>query len=129
MRAAEPDVTFDIERCRQSTTRVLADFDRIEQVLGNLVDNAFRHTPRGGSIDGAAYGRHGNGGTEISVSDSGRGIAAEDLPHVFDRFYRSAAEASGSGSGLGLAISREIVRAHGGEMRVESAAGRGTTFA
>jgi two-component system phosphate regulon sensor histidine kinase PhoR len=66
---------------------------------------------------------------EMFVRDSGAGIAPEDLPRVFERFYRSNGEVSGSGSGLGLAIAREIVRAHGGEMRVESKAGVGTSFA
>ena len=97
---------------------ITADFERVEQVLGNLVDNAFRHTPRGGRIEvGATPAR---GGLELRVADDGEGIAPEDIRHVFDRFYRGAGETSGSGSGLGLAISREIVRAHGSELRVGS---------
>jgi signal transduction histidine kinase len=104
-----------------------ADFDRIEQVLGNLIDNAFRHTPRGGRIDisAATVARL----VEFRVADNGEGIADADLPHVFDRFYRSAlGERETPGSGLGLAIAREIVRAHGGTIRAESRAGGGTTF-
>lgn len=127
MRAADQEITLDVEST-VNDAGVLADFDRIEQVLGNLVDNAFRHTPRGGSITIGAR-RAPAGMIEMFVRDSGAGIAPEDLPRVFERFYRSNGEVSGSGSGLGLAIAREIVRAHGGEMRVESKAGVGTSFA
>jgi two-component system, OmpR family, sensor kinase len=112
----------------QRDDAVNADFDRIEQVLGNLIDNAFRHSTSGGTITVGARGGAG-GFVELYVSDEGGGIAREDLPHVFDRFYRSQDETAGSGAGLGLAISREIVRAHGGEIRVESPKGGGTTFA
>ena len=107
--------------------RVAADFDRIEQVLGNLIDNAFRHTPEGPARRSRRATR-GQGFVEFYVRDDGAGIPADDLPHVFDRFYRSKDEASGTGAGLGLAISREIVRAHGGEIRAESPAIGGTTF-
>ena len=107
---------------------VSADFDRIEQVLGNLIDNAFRHSPRDGVVTVGARGGP-DASVELYVSDEGGGIAREDLPHVFDRFYRSKDETAGSGAGLGLAISREIVRAHGGEIRVASPPGGGTTFA
>ena len=69
------------------------------------------------------------GFAELYVRDHGPGIAPRDLPHVFDRFYRSADETAGSGAGLGLAISREIVRAHGGEIRAESPPEGGSVFA
>ena len=105
---------------------VEADFARIEQVLGNLVDNAFRHTPRGGCIEVAATPT--KSGVALRVVDNGEGIAPEDIPHVFDRFYRGAGETSGSGSGMGLAISREIVRAHGSELQVARRSGGGTSF-
>jgi signal transduction histidine kinase len=105
---------------------VLADFDRIEQVLGNLVDNAFRHTQPGGRIEAGARATHTH--VELHVSDNGTGIAPEEAAHVFERFYRAPDEASGSGSGLGLAIAREIVRAHGGDMRVEPRPGGGSVF-
>ena len=106
---------------------IAADFDRIEQVLGNLLDNAFRHTPAGGHIV-VGTRRAGSGFLEFYVTDSGAGIPADELPHVFDRFYRSSGEATGTGAGLGLTISREIVRAHGGEIRAASPPGEGTTF-
>jgi signal transduction histidine kinase len=125
MRAAEQGVTLSVDSGADSV--IAADFDRIEQVLGNLLDNALRHTPAGARVTVGTRPAAG-GFVEFYVRDTGTGIAAADLPHVFDRFYRSG-DATGNGAGLGLAISREIVRAHGGEIRVESAPGSGTTFA
>jgi len=111
-----------------SARPVLADFDRIEQVLGNLVDNALRHTPRGGHVTLGSRDA-ANGLCEIYVADDGEGITPEDLPYVFDRFYRrSVGEPEMPGAGLGLAISREIVRAHGGTIHVVSPPGGGTEF-
>ena len=103
---------------------VSADQVRLRQVVGNLVSNAIRHTPPGGSVTLAA-----NGGT-ISVRDTGSGIAAADLPKVFDRFWRADESRSRTtgGSGLGLAIARQLTEAHGGTIEVESEPGRGTVF-
>jgi signal transduction histidine kinase len=108
---------------------VTGDVGRLDQVLGNLVANAVRHTPEGGSITLRAKPREG--GVRILVRDTGEGIPAEDLPHIFDRFWkgdRSRTRSGGSGSGLGLAIARQLVQAHGGTICVESKVGRGTTF-
>jgi signal transduction histidine kinase len=106
---------------------VQADGRRMEQVVENLLVNALRYVPAGGavvlSLEPAARGRF-----RLTVSDDGPGIAAEDLPHVFERFYRADAVRSSSGSGLGLAIVREIVLRHGGEVRAEHARPRGATF-
>ncbi len=104
------------------------DPHRMRQVLGNLIDNAIRHTRPGGNIELAAQ-VNANGVT-FRVSDDGEGIAPEDLPHVFDRFYRAdpARRRSDSGSGLGLSISRRLVEMHGGTITVKSAPGQGTTF-
>jgi len=108
---------------------ITADVGRLNQVLGNLVSNALRHTPTGGSVTlrvGPA-----DDAVRITVSDTGEGIAAEDLPFVFDRFWRSDRSRSklgGAGSGLGLAIVRQLVQAHGGEISVWSKPGQGTTF-
>jgi len=108
---------------------VLVDPDRIGQVMTNLLGNALQYTPAGGTVTVRA-GRE-DGGVAIAVADTGVGIAAEHLPHVFDRFYRidrSRARASG-GSGIGLTIVRHLVQAHGGSVRAESAGpGRGSTF-
>jgi signal transduction histidine kinase len=108
---------------------ITGDVGRLDQVLGNLVANALRHTPAGGRITLEAEPIQD--GIRIRVRDTGEGIPAEDLPYVFDRFWRgdrSRSHAGGAGSGLGLAIARQLVQAHGGRIAVESAPGRGTTF-
>jgi two-component system sensor histidine kinase BaeS len=103
----------------------LADIDplRVREVLVNLTANALRHTPRGGEVRIAVEVTSGSLG--FSVTDSGTGIAPEDLPHVFERFYKTA---DSTGSGLGLAIARNLVLAHGGQIEADSAARRGTTI-
>ncbi|HEX6387369.1 MAG TPA: HAMP domain-containing sensor histidine kinase, partial [Anaerolineae bacterium] len=103
------------------------DPGRMAQVLGNLVSNALRHTPAGGQVTLSASQNHGH--VLLKVRDTGAGIAAEDLPHIFRRFYRSDKSRSQNGeSGLGLAIARSIVEAHGGTIAAESTPGRGTTI-
>lgn len=104
---------------------VYADRDRIDQVLGNLIGNAVRFTPEGGRIQASA--RCDGPSVQFSITDSGAGIDAADLPHVFDRFWQAKRSRDG-GAGLGLAIARGIVAAHGGEMWVESERGQGSTF-
>jgi len=108
---------------------VLADADRIEQVLVNLLDNAIKYSPEGGRItvaidDGGAPGLVG-----VAVRDEGVGIPTDDLPRVFERFYRvdRARSRDGGGSGLGLSIAKAIVEAHGGEITLRSEEGQGTT--
>jgi two-component system sensor histidine kinase BaeS len=108
---------------------IFGDVGRLDQVLGNLMANALRHTPAGGTIHLQA--EPFDGGVRIVVSDTGEGIPPEDLPAVFDRFWKgdkSRSHASGAGSGLGLAIVQQLVRAHGGRVGVESEMGEGTTF-
>jgi signal transduction histidine kinase len=108
---------------------VLADPERLGQVLRNLLENASQHTPSDGTISIVAQALPE--AVEVSVSDTGSGIAPEHLPHVFERFYRadaSRARATG-GAGLGLAIVRQLVEAHGGKIWVNSQEGAGTTFA
>jgi signal transduction histidine kinase len=109
--------------------RVNIDWQRISQVLHKLLENAVSHTNRGGIITVAAA-KQGEW-VEISVSDTGEGIPAEDLPNIFERFYRvdrSRARATG-GSGLGLTIARRLVEAHGGKITVQSELGKGSRFA
>ena len=109
--------------------RVLADPDRMAQVLGNLVDNALRHTPPGGRVRLA--GTTAASQVVLTVSDTGEGVAAEHLPHLFERFYRaeSARDRTSGGSGIGLAITKALVEAHGGHVRAESPGrGQGSTF-
>jgi signal transduction histidine kinase len=103
----------------------LVDVDavRIGEVLSNLLTNAIRHTPSGGSVTVSA--RRDGEGVAFAVSDTGLGIAPEDLERVFDRFARSS---DSGGSGLGLAIARSLVRAHGGEISATSSPAAGSTF-
>jgi two-component system, OmpR family, sensor kinase len=107
--------------------QVIADPDRIEQAVENLVGNALRHTPSGGTITLSAA--QADGTATLSVSDTGGGIAPEHLPHVFERFYKvdAARAAESTGSGLGLSITKAIIERHGGTIRVTSQPGR-TTF-
>jgi signal transduction histidine kinase len=124
LKAGESDITMEVDPGRELIAR--ADFERISQVLSNLLDNALRHAPRGTKVFVRAEPEGGM--ARISIQDAGRGIPSEDLPHVFDRFYRSAAETAGSGAGLGLAIARQIVLAHGGQIGVETPPQGGTRF-
>jgi two-component system OmpR family sensor kinase/two-component system sensor histidine kinase BaeS len=108
---------------------IIGDTGRLEQVLSNLVANGVRHTPRGGRITLGAH--RADDGVRIVVNDTGEGIPAEELPYIFDRFWRgdrSRSHARGAGSGLGLAIARQLVEAHGGRIGVESEPGAGTIF-
>ena len=108
---------------------VIGDIGRLDQVLGNLVANSLRHTGPGGTITLCAEPE----GDQICimVRDTGEGIRAEDLPFIFDRFWRgdrARSRADGAGSGLGLVIARYLVQAHGGRIDVESRPGQGATF-
>lgn len=148
--AADQGVGLSLEALPTLPPEVDGDPDRLGQVLANLISNALRHTSGGGAI--AVAGAAEGDGWRFSVRDSGEGIAPEDLPHVFDRFYRApkrpaaraelaapagqSAEASAvsealetrRGSGLGLAIVKGLVQIHGGRVWAESALGRGSTF-
>lgn len=110
--------------------RVLADEDRLVQVMMNLIGNALQYTPEGGVVTVSASVV--NGRMQVSVRDTGIGIPPEHLPHIFDRFYRvdkSRSRQAGGGSGIGLTIARHLVEAHGGKLRAESAGtGAGSTF-
>jgi signal transduction histidine kinase len=109
--------------------RVRHDPVRIGQVVTNLVGNALKFTPRGGTVKVSVRGTR-EGGARIEVADTGVGIDPAELPRIFERFFRGsrASEARGSGSGLGLAIVRSIVEMHGGTVDVESRLGEGSTF-
>jgi signal transduction histidine kinase len=108
---------------------VEGDRDRLKQVVLNLVANAVQYTPAGGQVNLAL--RKTGDQAQFLVIDNGPGIPAEDLPHIFERFYRgekSRRRSQGIGFGLGLSIAHWIVRNHGGTIDVTSREGRGTTF-
>jgi two-component system heavy metal sensor histidine kinase CusS len=125
--AAEAFVTLSLA----STDEVVLALDRalIQQAVGNLVANSIAHTPRGGTITLAAGAEDER--VRIEVSDTGVGIPSEDLPRVFDRFYRvdPGRSPQSGGMGLGLAIVKSIATIHGGQMEIASEVGRGTRIA
>ncbi len=104
-----------------------ADYDRLNQVLSNLMSNAIRHTPQAGTI--SLETESSNGGVRITVRDTGTGIPAEDIPFIFDRFWRGdKSRAERVNSGLGLAIAKQLILAHHGTIEAQSEIGKGTTF-
>lgn len=111
---------------RTAPARVEGDADRLHQITVNLLTNAMKFTPRGGAV--ALVVEPIDGLVRLEVSDSGPGIPAEELPHVFERFWRGAGAGRTAGSGIGLAIVDELTRAHGGRASVHSEPGQGTTF-
>jgi len=127
LRAFDPDatthgVTLSLE-CIGDLPPVVVDPVRVREVLGNLLSNAVRHTPAGGSVEiriGTA-----DHAVSIEVRDTGQGMTADELANAFERFYKGAGS---HGSGLGLTIARSLVRAHGGSMTALSEPGRGTTM-
>jgi signal transduction histidine kinase len=108
--------------------QVYGDADQLKQVLVALVDNALKYTPSEGSVSLSL--RTDERRAIVKIADTGIGIAPEDLPHIFERFYRAdrARSRERGGSGLGLAMVQSIVREHEGSIEVESAPGRGSTF-
>jgi heavy metal sensor kinase len=112
----------------QGKVSVDGDRARIKQVVVNLIDNAIKYTPAGGSINLNVFARDQK--AVIQVADTGIGIPASALPHIFDRFFRvdEARSRDGGGAGLGLAIVKSICLAHGGQVRVESSEGKGSRF-
>jgi two-component system phosphate regulon sensor histidine kinase PhoR len=105
---------------------VPADRERLSHVLVNLVHNAIKFNRPGGSIKIST--KLSQNSVIVEVSDTGIGIAGDDLPHIFERFYKADKSRAGQGSGIGLAIAKHVVESHGGEIKVKSEEGKGTTF-
>jgi signal transduction histidine kinase len=130
VQAKKNDIEVTLE-CAEQVPMLSLDGARMERAVANLVRNAVEHTPTGGRVDIRVAPLDGS--VTLSVTDSGPGIAAEDLPHVWDRFYRGEksrrrSEENGDGAGLGLAIVKGIVEAHGGRAEVASPSTSGATF-
>ena len=123
----EKDITLEIADISPELF-VLTDSRRLDQVLNNLVSNAVRHSPAGSQINIIAVKK--GAFAHVSVIDHGEGIGADDLPHIWERFYRAEKSRSrgGGGSGIGLAVTQKLVSAMGGEISVQSTLGRGSTF-
>ncbi len=121
------EIAFEIDLSPEAPT-VFADRTALQQILVNLVSNAARHTPAGGTV--SVFTRPSPHGILLGVRDTGIGIAPEHLPRIFERFYRvdTARSRAGGGTGLGLSIVRHLVEAHGGRVTAESEPGRGTTI-
>ena len=126
--ARQRDVRLLVTRAADAPPQVVWDPDRMNEVLGNLLSNAFKFTGRGGRVE-LAVSRTGDD-VRIVVRDTGAGISSEQLPRIFEKFFQAdnQSQAAAKGSGLGLAIVKSIVEAHGGHIGCESAPGVGTTF-
>jgi signal transduction histidine kinase len=126
MRADDKHIIILVE-VDESLPPVAADTNRIEQALGNLLNNAITYTAPGGTVTLTASAA-ADGHVLLTVTDTGVGIPAEYLPYVYDRFFRIPGQSDEAGTGLGLAIVKEVVTAHGGAIACESEPGKGTTF-
>ena len=121
------DLTINLADLEQELT---ADYDRLNQVMSNLISNALRYTPKGGNISiEAGPSSHAERNVRILIKDTGAGIAPEDLPFIFDRFWRGdKSRRERTHSGLGLAITKQLIHAHNGTIEVQSVLGAGSTF-
>lgn len=127
--ARQRGIDFRVERVGSLPREVLWDPDRVSEVLGNLLSNAFKFTERGGTVE--LFTDAVDQQVHLDVRDTGSGIPPQQLPHVFEKFYQASNQDSaslGGGAGLGLAIAKQIVVAHGGQIAVESTMGVGTVF-
>jgi len=137
LQAERAGLSLNVE-CPPDLPKVHADGPRIEQVLVNLIHNAVKFTPPGGDVvlladivpalSPQGEGEASEGVVRFAVRDSGVGIPADDVPRIFERFYRVDKSRAGGGTGLGLSISRHLVESHGGQIWAESCEGEGSTF-
>jgi signal transduction histidine kinase len=126
--AVQREIAFRVQRCDGLPDEVFWDLDRINEVIGNLLSNAFKFTPHGGTVELTVDPVES--GIRMRVRDTGAGIPPDQVHRIFDKFYQAdnQAEARSAGTGLGLAIAKQIVEAHGGSITCESTLGAGTTF-
>ena len=122
---AENNQVYLVQKLNESAT-ISGDKMKIQRAVSNLLDNALKYTPRGGTVTVSVEGSPDQ--VAFSVNDTGPGISDRDLPHIFDRFFRGDRSRVRPGAGLGLNLSLAIARAHGGDIKVTSAAGKGSTF-
>lgn len=125
LQAERNGLTISLD-CPAELPPVMADASRIQQVVVNLLHNAIKFTPSGGKVSVSAVQQEGL--IQFTVSDTGIGIDTEDLPRIFERFYKVDRSRASSGTGLGLAIARHLIEAHGGRIWAESELGKGSTF-
>ena len=126
--ALQREIKFRVDRRDGVPDEVSWDLDRINEVIGNLLANAFKFTPRHGTVELVLTAV--NGSVRMVIHDTGAGIPPDQLPHIFEKFYQADNQRSAQtvGTGLGLAIAKQIVEAHGGTITCESTPGVGTRF-
>ena len=111
----------------EPTNLVYADIALMERAISNLIDNALKHTPEGGTV--SIISKNDDNNVSFTISDTGKGIAEENIQRIFDRFYQEdPSRTVGAGAGLGLSIAQKILELHGSKLSVESGSGKGTTF-
>jgi signal transduction histidine kinase len=121
------DKDLDLDIATEGSHPVVGDARMLQRMVANLLDNAIRYTPPGGKI-GITLQDSASGEVIVVIRDNGIGISADDLPRIFERFYRCDPSRSQSGTGLGLSLAQAVAHAHGGRITVHSAPGRGSTF-
>jgi two-component system sensor histidine kinase BaeS len=122
---------IDLKSCLSNPKQeITADYDRLNQVMSNLISNALRYTPKGGTVSiETGYGPSEGRSVRLWVKDTGLGIPSEDLPFIFDRFWRGdRSRSERTFSGLGLAIAKQLTHAHGGTIEAQSVVGMGSNF-
>jgi two-component system, OmpR family, phosphate regulon sensor histidine kinase PhoR len=115
-----------VSKLKENLPPVQADRERIQQVISNILHNAIKFTPANGEI--VISTQSSSDSVSVQIRDNGIGISRDDLPHIFERFFKADKSRSSGGSGLGMAISKHIIKAHGGEIWVQSVEGKGSTF-
>ena len=123
--AEDKGIALSIEK--KTPCMISGSMPMIQRMMANLIDNALTYTPSGGSV-ALSISKIGNGRVNIHVTDNGMGISDEDLPRIFQRFFRCDPSRNQAGTGLGLSLAKAIAKAHGGDISVESRIGKGSTF-